>query len=204
MQHRKEIIALTSEASKLEVSDFLESKGDTVYMPNFWDPFFASLFFDEKSQKWLSGSSLRFPPTISLEDFLAQNTITDEKPKWVFETDRQLKDFVADFLASKSETFELFLGSKRFSLQAVDGVVTDPEQVVFHRSGDDVIGHRAKDAAIIVGRPECWISKEAAESDLKIGTRFLSLGDMVYDQGENEYWIDKHKAEELFEQRNGK
>jgi len=129
MEYRKEIIALTSEASKLEVSAFLESKGDTVYRANFWDPFFPSLFFDEKSQKWLSGSSLRFPPTISLEDFLAQNTTIDEKPKE--DKERELLEAFITFRQQNNffgkHAIELFLASKRFSLTFIDCVKTDPE-----------------------------------------------------------------------------
>jgi hypothetical protein len=94
----------------------------------------------------------------------------------VFETDRQLKDFVADFLASKSETFDLFLASKRFSLSCVDGVVADPEQVVYVINGSQAEECKAELAHI--GSRPVFIDKAAAEDHLRNTARVLCLDDL--------------------------
>jgi hypothetical protein len=142
------------------------------------------------------------PPTIKDWEFLekyAQNTTPDEKPKWVFETDKELKDFVAEFLASKSQRFDLFLASKRFSLTCVDGVVTDPEQVVYYIHPSIGIQNIAAKNAEKTGAV-IYLSKFAAETALKIGTRYIALGDMVLTNGW--YAIKETDAEQLFKERN--
>ena len=137
-------------------------------------------------------------PVLSAADFIAMNTEPEAAPAWSFKTDEELKNFVATFLATKGD-FEQFLSSLRnpaFELICQDGVVTDPEQIVYWNASG--LG-KSKARDVKEWGYRCWISEAAALNHRRHNTPAIKLSDMTLVN--DTYFISKDVAENLVNER---
>ena len=125
------------------------------------------------------------------------NTEPEPAPAWSFKTDEELKNFVATFLATKGD-FEQFLSSLRnpaFELICQDGVVTDPDQMVYAEKGSPI-------AAKNCSKKLMWFTTEsAALNHRRHNTPAIKLSDMVYDAESDSYCIGLNAAHNLVNER---
>ena len=140
---------------------------------------------------------------ISAAQFIAMNTEPEAAPAWSFKTDEELKNFVATFLATKGD-FEQFLSSLRkpaFELICQDGVVTDPEQIVWFFYNDKQHIHDTDAKSAMEKGRQCFISKSAAIDHRLNNTPAIKLSDMVYDAESDSYCIGLNAAHNLVNER---
>lgn len=194
---RHEVVKLTDGAIYPELIKLLFENGDvwgdmlTEYKHNF------KILFQN------GGWTRAYPQykadyTISDVDFLqkyGENTEPEAAPAWSFKTDDDLADLIGRYEREKyaMSIFD-FLSSIRkpaFELICQDGVVTDPEQIVWTLT----ITKKAKD----VKDEPSFITHAAAINHRLHNTPAIKLSDMKDEP--NYYWIAKEDAHNLVNER---
>jgi len=199
---RKEVIKLTDEGLYPKVLDLIKSNGDIWDGLLAWNKNANKIFF--QNDHWSRAyPEYKLDYTIADVDFLQKYGNTDQPDK-----ERELLEAFTEYGRQNNcsiydETIDSFLASIRtpaFSLQCQDGVVTDPEQMVYwYASG---LG-KSKARDVKEWGYQCWISPDAALTHRLYNTPAIKLSDLKINLGSRGeyYWILKEDAHNLVNER---
>jgi len=140
---------------------------------------------------------------ISASEFIAMNTEPEA------DKERELLEAFRDYLKTRgiwSWTVEIdnFLSSLRkpaFELITADGVVTDPEQIVWFFYNDKQHIHDTDAKSAMEKGRQCFTTKQAAVEHRLQNTPAIKLSDMTYDAESESYCIGLNAAHNLVNER---
>jgi len=137
---------------------------------------------------------------ITASEFIALNTDQPDKERELLE---KYESFL-DPIVPRTSFIDKFLASIRtpaFSLQCQDGVVTDPEQMVWFCFKKHVYSVTAKGAKNVSDGTVYFSTEQAALNHRRHNTPAIKLSDMVYDAESDSYCIGLNAAHNLVNER---